>query len=1007
MIQDVDNVNNNVGFWSYSHDFRIVERLTPSFAPFSDDELQAIDNAATRRFVDYQARLGVFSMQQTPGAALGMVYIEEPDGLEHQYLFLTDPRQAVDFTNPNSIGTAVGGTTNFATDPKVAQYAANIQSAYQSANGAVQQILDLVGTDANGVPRSDVIVVSDHGFDPFHTAVDMSNLVTNTILPAVNSALTSAGLATISSSDIRAITTGPAVNIYLNLDMRPNGVAGTVSKVQYVVAVPAIANALKGLKDTNTTYNPAGAVALFDIVRGRPLGTGVNDPNLGRLTDDLVGQDSGDVFAILKTGYNFDGSQGTAFVVRKGDTATTALASGLMSDTATSLTVTGTVTPGAQNSAFPTSTPFTIQIDSEQLTVTAVNGNTWTVTRGSNGTKPASHLSDALVFNRFQSAFQVPNFYGAHGYDPSLPDMSAIFLAAGPDFGHGTLGSVRNIDIAPTIDQILGVTPAATVQGKALPRGIAPTAAADSFNVAKDSSNNALNLLGNDSANIAGGKLGLVLVNGQPITGTGVNADGSVNRQIKTAHGTLTVSQDGTKVSYTPDAGFTGQDAFTYNASNAVQIATLPRMQIGTVNGVPIYDGFGSALAAVPGSSTDFYSMTDRGPNVDGPNGSKVFVLPSFTPQIGRFRINPDGTVTQVGTILLKDQNGNPRTGLPNPSNAGGTGETAIDQNGNPLASDQKGIDSEGLVALPDGTFWVSDEYGPYLTHFDANGNTLAQYGPFSASVPGLTIQPGLPQVLKNRIPNKGMEGLTVTPDGKTLVGMMQSPLANGVSTSDAGKSSLLRIVTFSLDPVTFGQTKQYAYVLNDPSAGVSEIAAVSNTEFLVDERDGKFPGDTAGGASKIKQIYRINLADATDISDPANSAGGLSIGGKTLEQLTNKQVRDQTQATLRANGIIPVAKALTVDLLAEANNLGVLGTLYDHDKVEGLSLINGGRTLVLSNDDDFGVNSTGNSTPPFATSKALPNLPATPADFAQFLFIDLASLPAKQAHATVTIYVQ
>ena len=182
----------------------------------------------------------------------------------------------------------------------------------------------------------------------------MSNLVTNTILPAVNSALTSAGLATISSSDIRAITTGPAVNIYLNLDMRPNGVAGTVSKAQYVVAVPAIANALKGIKDTNTTYNPAGAVALFDIVRGRPLGTGVNDPNLGRLTDDLVGQDSGDVFAILKTGYNFDGSQGTAFVVRKGDTATTALASGLMSDTATSLTVTGTVTPGAQNSAFPT-----------------------------------------------------------------------------------------------------------------------------------------------------------------------------------------------------------------------------------------------------------------------------------------------------------------------------------------------------------------------------------------------------------------------------------------------------------------------------------------------------------------------------------------------------------------------------------------------------------------------------------------------------------------------------
>src|SRR5262245_25663338 len=269
----------------------------------------------------------------------------------------------------------------------------------------------------------------------------------------------------------------------------------------------------------------------------------------------------------------------------------------------------------------------------------------------------------------------VPNFYGAHGYDPSLPDMSAIFLAAGPDFGQGTLDSVRNIDIAPTIDQILGVTPAATAQGTPLPRGLSPTAVDDTFDVAENSSGNALNLLGNDSANIPGGKLGLILVDGQPITGTGVNPDGSVDRTIKTAGGTLTVSADGTRVSYTPDPGFTGQDTFTYNVSNSVRVATLPRTQIGSANGVPIFDGFGSAIARVPGTSAQYYSLTDRGPNVDGPGGAKVFVLPGFTPQIGRFRINSDGSVTQTSTILLKDQDGNPRTGLPNPISAGGTGE--------------------------------------------------------------------------------------------------------------------------------------------------------------------------------------------------------------------------------------------------------------------------------------------------------------------------------------------
>ena len=35
------------------------------------------------------------------------------------------------------------------------------------------------------------------------------------------------------------------------------------------------------------------------------------------------------------------------------------------------------------------------------------------------------------------------------------------------------------------------------------------------------------------------------------------------------------------------------------------------------------------------------------------------------------------------------------------------------------LPKDPNGYDSEGLVALKDGTFWVSDEYGPFITHFD------------------------------------------------------------------------------------------------------------------------------------------------------------------------------------------------------------------------------------------------------------------------------------------------
>jgi hypothetical protein len=46
--------------------------------------------------------------------------------------------------------------------------------------------------------------------------------------------------------------------------------------------------------------------------------------------------------------------------------------------------------------------------------------------------------------------------------------MSAIFYGAGPDVGRGILGQVRNIDIAPTVANILGVPPAPTSQGQVI-----------------------------------------------------------------------------------------------------------------------------------------------------------------------------------------------------------------------------------------------------------------------------------------------------------------------------------------------------------------------------------------------------------------------------------------------------------------------------------------------------------------------------------------------------------
>src|SRR5262249_34165885 len=153
-----------VGFWAPQADFRFPERINPGLTSFSDTELEAIFEDQVKTFVDYQTKVALRSLQTNPDADVAMFYIEQPDGSEHQFL-LTDPRQA---TDPNSIGAGQ--------DPaKVARYQHYLEFAYQQANLAVQRIMAAV-SDANGNLESNVIVVSDHGFAPFHTAVNMTNI---------------------------------------------------------------------------------------------------------------------------------------------------------------------------------------------------------------------------------------------------------------------------------------------------------------------------------------------------------------------------------------------------------------------------------------------------------------------------------------------------------------------------------------------------------------------------------------------------------------------------------------------------------------------------------------------------------------------------------------------------------------------------------------------------------------------------------------------------------------
>jgi len=45
-------------------------------------------------------------------------------------------------------------------------------------------------------------------------------------------------------------------------------------------------------------------------------------------------------------------------------------------------------------------------------------------------------------------------------------------------------------------------------------------------------------------------------------------------------------------------------------------------------------------------------------------------------------------------------------------------------------------VDAEGLVLNPDGSFWVSDEYGPYIYRFNAAGIMISAIRPVDAIIP-------------------------------------------------------------------------------------------------------------------------------------------------------------------------------------------------------------------------------------------------------------------------------
>jgi hypothetical protein len=245
-------------------------------------------------------------------------------------------------------------------------------------------------------------------------------------------------------------------------------------------------------------------------------------------------------------------------------------------------------------------------------------------------------------------------------------------------------------------------------------------------------------------------------------------------------------------------------------------------------------------------------------------------------------------------------------------------------------------LDSEGMRMSNDGlSVFISDEYGPYIYQFSRLTGVRLRSFQLPSDFYVANLSPiGANEISGNttgRTANKGMEGLAITPDGKTLVGIMQAALIQ--DNAEGGKAKkLLRIVT--IDIASGKVVHQFAYLLTNGS-GVSEICALNDHEFLVDERDGngrESNNQEPGNDAVVKQLFKIDLSKATDVS-----------------------AMDGTTAAMNA-----VNKTLFLDVVAAMEAGGIPADLIP-SKIEGVAfgpdIRMGGKTvhtLWLANDNDF-----------------------------------------------------
>ena len=319
----------------------------------------------------------------------------------------------------------------------------------------------------------------------------------------------------------------------------------------------------------------------------------------------------------------------------------------------------------------------------------------------------------------------------------------------------------------------------------------------------------------------------------------------------------------------------------------------------GPINGVipPFIDkqpvqGFSAVLKKDDGS---FYVMSDNGFGAQGNSQDYVLRIYEVQPDF-ETAVDGSGTIDVDGFISLHDPDGLiPFTIVADLEYypAEGTAPKDNTTSGIPVDHEIKedrlltgaDFDIESIQQVDDGSFWIGDEFGPFLLHVDADGKVLDS----PVSLPNVSSpqNPYLGDPSEANLPrSRGFEGMALSADGSKLY-----PMLEGALITDPDQTR--RIVNeFDLSSKSYTGNKFY-YRMEDPGHAIGDFIAVNDHEYLVIERDGSqgdlngfkkiFKIDSSNPANdsfapKVEVVDLLNISDPDSISLPAGS-GDIGLG--------------------------------------------------------------------------------------------------------------------------------